>query len=168
MLAVEPPVDASTARRSSLRHRLAVLVIASLLLMLFILLLGDFRRRDNAVKEMARLAEVLRERLGEGARLPLNLELPSRASDRAENQRMEFLSRDDARVLRDRPEAVLAAWTALIRRAVLPEGRGVVLFEDGRFHVKWMQADEFDRVLERQQRLIREHAGGPPPSTGVS
>ena len=68
--AVTPP-----RRRPPVRRSMVFLAIATIALVVFILILGDARRKRTALSRAAWYADTLSKQLGEGGTLPLNLEL---------------------------------------------------------------------------------------------
>ena len=142
------------ARRRSVHRSLALRAVAVLVLLVFIVGLGDFRRKRNALSQAERYADALRKRVGDSGIIPLNLdpeafdELPQRSI------RMEALTREDVRKLRERDGAFLIAWTVPIVQVLGRNGRAVVILDGGRHEVAWLTLDEFDvRRAEQRARL---------------
>jgi hypothetical protein len=138
------------------------LLVATVVLFAFILVQGDVRRRQRAMGQARRYVAALVNRLGEPGALPLNLD-PAPAPDRSEGtSSIEPLSREDARLLRASGQRVVAAQTRPVFQVLLPGGRAVVFFADGRFDVEWLSLAKFDELYAAQQAEIRRLAADGP------
>jgi len=140
-------------RKDSLRT-LLVLVVAAGGLLAFIAALGDFRRQQNALAQMQWHVGTYGMRMGETAQLPLNLE-PDVAPERQSKMiKVHWISPDDARTLRESTGPVIAMYSVPLPRALATDGRAVVIFEEGKFHVAWMSLEAFDEAMQAQRREI--------------
>ena len=93
-------------------------------------------------------------RMGDTDQLPLNLE-PDVAPERQTRMiRVRWISRSDARTLREGSGRVIAVYSASIPRVLATDGRAVVIFEGGKFRVEWFDVDAFDEAMQAQQREI--------------
>lgn len=143
----------SARRRLSILRSVIVLALATIALLVFILAQGDARRRQRAMEQAQWHANILAKRVGEAGALPLNLE-----PDPAPGRRLgmfESLSRQEARSLRRSDKRVIAAQTTPVLRVFAPDGRGVILFQHGRFDVEWVTLQQFDELSAQQQDEIR-------------
>ncbi len=153
-LPTTPPIRRHRVRFTSL----IILVVAALALLAFIGVLGDVRRQRNAVLQAERHAEVYAARAGETGTLPLNLE-PAKAEPAGTKMiSMEWLSADEARLLRKSAGRVIVAWTVAMVRALGQDGRAVIFFEDGRFDVEWVTLARFREIRAAQEAEIRRLA----------
>lgn len=140
-------------RRDSLRT-LVVLVVAAGALLAFIAALGDFRRQQNALGQMQWHAGTYSMRMSDAGQLPLNLE-PDVAPERQTKMiKVHWISRNDARTLREGAGRVIVAHSAPIPRALATNGRAIVIFEGGSFRVEWSDLEAFDQAMQAQQRQI--------------
>jgi len=148
--------DASRGRqpgKESLRT-LLVLVVAACGLLAFIAALGDFRRQQNALAQLQWYAGTYEARMGNTTLLPLNLDPDVAPERQAKMIRTEWISPNDARILRGSSERVITTYSAPVPRALASDGRAVLFFEHGKFHVEWMDLEAFDQEMQAQQRLI--------------
>jgi hypothetical protein len=105
------------------------------------------------------------QRVGETGALPLNLELPNEHPPVV--GRFTWLSREHARLLRSVNGRIVAAWSGRVPRILVPDGRAVIIFEDGRFRVEWFSLKTFAQISGAQQATIQSFKGGAstgPPS----
>ncbi len=137
-------------------------------MLVFILAQGDLRRRQRAMEQAKWHAATLAERTGPGGALPLNLEPAAAPRRRSPMFKIEWLDREEARLLRKRAEPYVAAQTVPLLQVLAPDGRAVILFQDGRFDVKWLTLSEFDARFAEQQRRIRRPDGEPLRDSPVS
>ena len=146
---------------------MAFLTVSTVALVVFILVLGDMRRKYTAVQLATWYADELTERLGGTQALPLNLK-PDAAPEHARKVKKFdwWLPREDARLLRGRPGRILVARTHPVNRSLAPNGRAVVFFTSGTFHTDWLARTEFDDVDAAQQSALLEATpttADPPP-----
>ena len=144
------------------------LTVSTLALVVFILVLGDMRRKYTAVQFATWYADELTERLGGTQALPLNLK-PDAAPEHARKvKEFEWLPREDARQLRGRDGRILVARTRPVNRSLAPDGRAVVFFTSGTFHTEWLALAEFDDLDAAQRRTLLEATPAPadPPPGG--
>ncbi len=148
------------ARSRTPIHRSAiVLAICTIALLAFILVQGDSRRRQRAIEQLKRQTATLLERVGENDILPLNLEPNTDPTQQSKTLRVEWLTRQDARLLRKSTGRKIVAQTIPVRQVLGREGRAVILFEKGRFDVEWMTLSEFDEQYTAQLDEIRRQSG---------
>lgn len=145
----------SSPAQTSIVRKVFVLAIAALLLVGFIAVLADVRHRQQATDQATWHAGVLAERMGETRTLPLNLNPMDSPERRSGIFAIEATSTKSAIALRKRAERIIVSQTVPQRMRLLPNGRGVVFFENGAFDVKWMTLEEFDRALAAQQARIQ-------------
>ena len=139
--------------KESLRT-VVVLVVAAGGLLAFIAALGDFRRQQNALGQLQWHAGTYQLRMGDTDQLPLNLE-PDVAPERQTKMiKVQWISREDARALREGTGQVIAVYSTPIPRALATDGRAVVLYEGGAFRVEWFGLDAFDEAMQAQQHEI--------------
>ncbi|MDO8630226.1 MAG: hypothetical protein Q7R41_07010, partial [Phycisphaerales bacterium] len=131
-------LDATTAptptKRPPLLRSVVLLLLSAGALLIFIALLGDWRREHNILAQLEAHAAEYTSRMSEGGAVPLNLELND-SRDPKSRLMDAWLSPGEARVLRGTDRRILAAWTVLIPRGLGAHGRGVIFFEHGRFNV---------------------------------
>ena len=152
----------SAGRRKSIIRSVIILAIATAVLILFIVLLGDLRRRSFAMSQAKWCQAQLQTRLGENRVLPLNLELDVSPAASSKTLHFESLAREQAWLLRESDQRIMVAQTAPIRRRLLPDGRAVVFFEEGRFGFEWLRDRDFDRLCGAQGEELRRLASDAP------
>lgn len=145
----------NSGRGWSLSRNSVVLLFAAAALLVFIAVLGDWRRVNNALAQAATHAEFFQTRVGEGGLLPLNLEPDIPPEQRDKYFRMEWLSSDEALRLRSTREPVLAAQSVALPRLVGEDGRAVILFHEGRFRATWMRESEYRGVSSAQRERLK-------------
>ena len=141
-------LGSSTPRRSPFRALLPLLLF-TIVLLLFIAWLGDWRRQHNFHTQMSRQAADYAKLMGDAKVLPLNLN-PSLPLDPARRIIDNWIAPDDARTLRDADHAVMAAWSVPLVRVLGRDERAVIFFHQGRFDVRWLDLREFDAQFARQ------------------
>ena len=142
-------MDSSPARtrtRKSPLQSTAVLVIAFLGLVSFILGLGDFRRQRYAVEQARWHAANYQRRMAEGSLLPLNLEPETPPGGATQMIALEWLDRQAALAARQRRGRIIVAQTAPISQVIRRDGRAVIFFQDGRFDVAWLSLAQFNAL----------------------
>ncbi|MCH9003352.1 MAG: hypothetical protein IIC02_12330 [Planctomycetes bacterium] len=171
------PGDAEPAkRRKRVVRTLALLAVATVGLIVFILVMGDLRRHEGAFALAEAYIVQVSQRVGQQHALPLNLafrvdEKPGESP--AARPKLEWLTRYEALLLRRSDRRVLAAQTQPILRRLMTDGRVVVFFEKGVFSSDWISLGAFDRFITAQteefERLERREAAenamveDPPP-----
>lgn len=162
--------DALAKRRRSIFRYALLLVVATGALILFILLLGDLRRESSALAQMKRYTGTLTARLGENRSLPINLEPDESPEPASRTYTFDYLSRDQAWLLRDRDKRTIVAQTLPVHQRLLFDGRVVVFFEQGRFTFEWLRMADFDKLynvqVEELRQLARDAAAGPSGARG--
>jgi len=154
------PVRAVASRQGSLRSVL-LLVVAAGTLLVFIVGVGDFRRKHNALAQMEWHCGTYVSRMGDTGTLPLNLEPDIADVRKARMIKLHWISREEARALRSQPEPVIAAYTVPIPCVLTAKGRAVAYFDNGAFRVEWVGPDEFNRRLAKQRDMIDERTHAP-------
>ena len=157
-------------RRAPVRRTVTWLIVATVALAIFILVLGDVRRKRNALSQAAWYARELSNRLGESRTLPLNLDIDVALAHEAKLQAFEWLTREEARRLRGEQRRIIVAWTREIRQILASNGRAVVFFQSGTFQPEWVTLAEFERFrAARDDDLDRNQpgaVGNQPGATG--
>lgn len=129
--------------RSSLRRRVFALAGGTIALMLFIVVLGDMRRRSVPLEQAAWYATKLTQRVGDLGILPSNLDVRSAGSEAASLQRFNWLSREEVRALRSHEGRVMVAHSAPIQRILSPDGRVAVFYDTHAFHAEWLTEEGY-------------------------
>jgi hypothetical protein len=157
-------LDATTAptpaKRPPLLRSVVLLLLSAGALLIFILLLGDWRREHNILAQLEAHAAEYASRMSEGGIVPLNLELDD-SRDPKSRLMDAWLSRVEAQMLRGADRRILAAWTRPMLRVLGADGRGVIFFENGRFDVEWVPLKLFDSLLADQTSAIRRLSAAP-------
>ncbi len=148
-------------RRRSIRRSVLVLAVTTAALAVFTLGLGDVRRKRNVMDQACAHVEVLQQRVTEGGRLPLNLALPQGPQHGV--YAVSWLSREDARLLRDSQQRVIVAETTQVHQSMGRDGRMSIYFENGRFDCEWLTVEAFAERLAAQQEVIRRLGAGAEP-----
>lgn len=143
---------AGTRTRKSPLQSTAVLLIAFLGLVAFILGLGDFRRQRYAVEQARWHAANYQRRTGEGGLLPLNLEPETPPGGANQMIALEWLDRQAATAARQRRGRVIVAQTVPITQVLRRDGRAVIFFQDGRFDAAWLSLAQFDALRNAPSR----------------
>jgi hypothetical protein len=151
----------SPRRRPPVRRSMVLLAIATIALVVFILILGDARRKRTALSRAAWYADTLSMQLGEGGTLPLNLELDVPPEQRPELLRFQWLTREEVRRFRTSDKRVIVAHTRPIRQTLAPRGRAVVFFQAGTVDSGWLTLSEFDGLYTAQKAEHRRGPSGP-------
>jgi hypothetical protein len=163
------PIVENVARKTTaaLVGRAVVLCIATIAVLLAITAAADIRRHQQAMDQARWHAGELATRLGANRLLPLNLEPADVAERSTPAVAIESLAAGQVLALRQRRGAVIAAQTVPQHMRLAPDGRAVVLFEDGTFRVEWMTLDRFDDQMREQlvpdTRLPESAASVTPP-----
>jgi len=143
----------STSRRTSIAKMIIFLLFVAIAFMIFNFLLGDFRRKQNALAQAQMLSEHYAQIAGDSKKIPLNLEPKINNNEISKMFRMEWLSSDDVRKFRDSESPVIIAQTIKLPLFLSANGRAVVIYDKGQYSATWMTASEFDRQLAQQQSL---------------
>jgi len=141
----------SPASRRSLRRPIAFLAIASIGLFAFILGLGDVRRQRNALNQALWHAGVFQKRVGGARALPLNLEPEAPPEGATQMIELEWLDRSAVQRLRETGGSIIAAQTVPVLQVLRRDGRAAILFQDGRFEVRWLPLTQFNALLSQQK-----------------
>ncbi len=156
----EPAAATATGkRRSTIGRNVVWLAVATLALVVFILALGDIRRKDTPLSQAKWYAARLTEKAGNTSALPLNFDVPVTPAHEPKVKRFKRLDPDEARLLRGTDKRVIAAYTSPIKRMLNTDGRVVIFFETGSFSSQWLALEEFDALLAAQKELIRQLHG---------
>lgn len=157
-------LDATTAptppQRPPLLRSVVLLLISAGALLIFIALLGDWRREHNILAQLEAHAAEYASRMSEGGVVPLNLEL-NISRDPKSRLMDAWLSPDEARILRGADRRILAAWTVPMLRVLGADGRGVIFFAHGRFNVEWVPLKQFDVLLAEQSAEVKRISSPP-------
>lgn len=129
--------------RSSLRRRVFALAGGTIALMLFIVVLGDMRRRSVPLQQAVWYATKLTERVGDLGVLPSNLDVRSAGPETANLQRFTWLSREEARALRSHEGRVMVVHSAPIQRILSSNGRVAVFHDEHGFHAEWLSEEVY-------------------------
>lgn len=154
-----PDASELAKRRKRVVRAFVFLAAATVGLILFIVVMGDLRRHKTAIALAEAYIARVSQRVGNQQILPLNLAF--RPDDRTDELgtprgKMEWLTRDQAWLLRQTDGRVMAAWTGPIRRRLMSNGRVAIFFEHGVFSLDWMLLDAFDRLeIEQREELER-------------
>ena len=156
-------------RRRRIIRSLFILLVATLALAICIIVMGDIRRHKVAMTAAQAYVDQVSGRVGQQRQLPLNLGLrddtPPEASP-VPLRNIEWLTRDQAWLLRRSERRVIAAHSLPIRRRFLEDGCVAVFFEGGRFNLEWMLLPDFDTAqrlqIEEIEHLEHELRKGEP------
>ena len=153
------PRESSFSFGRSLTFRL----IAAIVLIIFVCVLGDYRRKGNAMLQAERYAVGLVDRLEGGGTIPLNLDPAGWELGDDDVFHLEWLSREDARCLRERAPRMLVAWSPPMPLVFAANGHAAVLMDNGRLRVVWLTLAEFSRATEAQSAVLRSCAATEAP-----
>lgn len=131
------------------------LLIFTIVLLLFIAWVGDWRRRHNVDTLMNTQASAYSSLTAEADLLPLNLQ-PSLSLDPASRLIEGWLSPDEARILRGVSEEVMVAWTVPLVRALGRNERAIIVFNGGKFAVRWLSLNQFNENRGHQSARIAQ------------
>lgn len=144
-----------TPRRAPVRRSIILLAVATVALAVFILALGDWRRRHMALDEARWYASELSNRVGEGLALPLNLEIEVPPELRPTLRKFDWLTREEAHRLRAKDGRFIVAQTGEVRQVLGSNGRAVVFFQGDGFECEWLTLAEFDALYATQEEELR-------------
>lgn len=151
-----PPVESSpaTPRRLSISQMIILLLIVAVVFMAFNFLLGDFRRKQNAIAQAQLHAQHYAQLAGDSGLLPLNLKPKIDDNETTRMFRMEWLSSDEVRKYRNSDTPVIIAQTIELPLFLSANGRAVILYHNGIYTAQWMTIPEFNLQMEQQQKSI--------------
>ncbi len=154
-----PPKAVKPSRpHTPILRPIIVLAVGTIVLFLLVLVARDFRWRQRAVAHAEWHAVTLSKRVGEAGALPRNLEpLPVPAGS-PRTVDLEWLTRDQAHLLRGVGRRLVVAQTAAPPQLLAPDGRAVIFFENGRFEVEWLTLARFDELRAARQAAIQNLA----------
>ncbi len=138
-----------------------MLLIATSVLVAFILGLGDFRRKRFAIAQLRWHADNYERRIGAGGVMPLNFDPDVSPLGQRKTIPLQWLDRASAGRLRSVDRPVLVAQTVPILQVFGYDGRAVITFKDGKLTVEWMTLPQFDSFYAAQQEVIRRPAPDP-------
>jgi len=142
-------------RRPPVLRSAVVLAAGTLATVAFILVLGDVRRKNNALTQARWHAAKFTERIDESGLLPLQLRLDTPPDGAEKMLALDWLPAETAVLLRRAEQRVLAAQTPPVRQDLGLDGRAVIFFQNGRFEVQWLAPSEFDAALTAQKAELR-------------
>lgn len=144
--------DLISARRKGVRRSVFFLVVGLLALIVFIVVTGDVRNRGWALTYANEYAQQLQARVAADRLLPSDLSAALAGGQALKKMyRFEHLTPDQALALRDARRAIIVAQTIPVARRLAPDGRAVVLYEQGVFRAEWMTLARFDDLWATQQ-----------------
>jgi len=144
-----------------------MLLIATGVLVAFILGLGDFRRQRYALAQLRLQANNYERRIGAGGVMPLNFD-PDVLPGGQKMIPLESLDRQAAAMLRAANGPILVAQTVPILQVFGREGRAVMTFHKGKFAVEWMTLPSFEALLNAQKELMARLAAEKAADTPAS
>ena len=143
-----------------------MLLIATGVLVAFILGLGDFRRQRNALAQLRWHANNYERRIGAGGVMPLNFDPDVPPEGQRKMIPLQWLDFASATKLRGGDRPVMVAQTVSILQVFGYDGRAVMTFKGGKFTVEWMTLPQFEALRAAQQeivgRLASENTVGTP------
>ena len=146
----------SLDRRARLARSMLILALGSVLLIVFIVVAGDWRRKMRALDQCQWHAKTLASRMGPGGALPLNLEPTAAPGRQSPMFQLEWIDRKSTRLLRETDNRCLIAQTVPVPQWLGTAGRGVVFFEAGAVSAEWLTLAEFDKAAAAQaSELLR-------------
>jgi hypothetical protein len=140
-------------RRRAVHRSLLLRGLAVVVLIVFVLAVGDYRRKHNGIDQAERYAAALRNRIGDSESLPLNLAPDSFEELRPSGVSLDALSREEVQILRDRSDRILIAWSVRLLQVLNRNGRAVIYFDQGRITPQWVSEKEF-QVRKAAQRAM--------------
>lgn len=150
------PVESSrsTSRRLSIPHMIILLLIVAVVFIGFNFLLGDYRRKQNAIAQAQMHAQHYTRLAGESGLLPLNLQPKIEDDEITKMFRMEWLNSLQVRKHRNSHSPVIIAQTIELPLFLSSNGRAVILYHEGKYTVQWMTSSEFNQNISQQQEII--------------
>lgn len=152
-----PPTRSGSSGRSVRSILLLIVGVAALLV--FISLVGDFRRKQNTMAQMEWHTGTYASRMGNTVELPLNLDPDIPAARQALMIKVKWIDKNDARELRGYDGPIITTYSSAIPQALGSDGRAVIVFEKGKFRVEWMDVSAFDAAMKQQDARVAELAG---------
>lgn len=150
----QTPLD----RRRRIARSILLLSLGSVLLIVFIIGVGDWRRQMRALDQCEWHASNLAARMGPGGALPMNLE-PSPAPGRQSPMfQLEWTDRKSTRLLRETNDRYIVAQTVPVPQWLGTEGRAVVFYQAGELSVEWLTLTEFDKAVAARASELRRLA----------
>lgn len=162
-----PVADAGmpSHRPISLTKWLLLLVLGSIVLVAYIGLQRDLRLKRYTLEQATWYADKLSEKLGDSHSLPLNLDVVVPAESEAQMFTMEWLSREDARILRQSQQSIIVGRAnRLLRRVLTPDGLMVVTFHNGQFKGEWLSQSEYESAMQSQHNELNRLKNVSPPA----
>jgi len=156
----QPSAPATRPRSSGRSVRsILILVVGVAALLVFISLVGDFRRKQNTLAQMEWHEATYVSRMGNTVELPLNLDpdIPEARKDMM--IKVKWIDANAARVLRGYDGPVITTWSSRIPQALGADGRAVIIFQKGKFRVEWMELPAFDQAMKEQNARVAKMAG---------
>lgn len=144
-----PAFPRNASRSRSLLRTLISLVVFTVVLLVFIAWLGDWRRRHNIETLMSSQVQSYSSITTEAGVLPLNLK-PSLPLDPPSRIIDTWLNPEEARMLRGADHEVMVAWTIPLVKALGRNERAVIFFDHGAYSVRWLPPREFDALFAKQ------------------
>jgi len=135
-----------------------MLLIATGVLVAFILGLGDFRRQRFALAQLRWHADNYERRIGVGGVMPLNFDPDIPPEGRQRMIPLESLDRQAAATLRGIDRPILVAQSVPIVQVFGRKGRAVMTFSKGKFAVEWMTLRRFEELWTAQKVLVDRQA----------
>lgn len=150
------PVESSrsTPHRLSIPQMIILLMIVAVVFIVFNFLLGDFRRKQNAIAQAQLHAQHYARLAGESGLLPLNLQPKIDDDETTRMFRMEWLSSDQVRKHRNSDTPVIIAQTIELPLFLSTNGRAVILYHKGKYTAHWMTIPKFNQQISQQQEII--------------
>ena len=151
------------ARKAGLLRSSLTLLAGAVALTLLVMLMRDYHRRIQLLDGAREYAEMLaRVRVGDSGALPLNLEATDELKEVAGKLRLEWLSHAEALQLRDSSRPVIVVWSAVLPMWLGRDGRGVIVFHEGRLTAAWLSNQVFEQRQAAQQEELRRLGSGRP------
>lgn len=140
-------------RKDAVRTTL-LLLIATGVLVAFILALGDFRRQRFALDQLRWHANNYERRIGAGGMMPLNFDPDVPPEGERKMIPLQWLDRASAAKLRGGDRTVMVAQTIPILQVFGYDGRAVMTFNRGKLAVEWMTLPRFEALWAAQKELV--------------
>jgi hypothetical protein len=146
-------VNPNPPRKDATRTAL-LLLIATGVLVAFILGLGDFRRQRFALDQLRWHANNYERRIGAGGVMPLNFDPDVPPEGQRKMIPLQWLDRASAAKLRGGDRTVIVAQTIPILQVFGYDGRAVMTFKGGKLTVEWMTLPRFEALWAAQKELV--------------
>jgi hypothetical protein len=152
----------AVSRRRSRIVRSAVLLLAGLVALCFVILVTrDVRHKASALALARSHAETITKRVGSQGLLPRNLNPETEEPVSQWELRFHCPPSQDVPALREYHNPIIVAQSTVIRQVFRTNGRAVVLFDKGRCEARWMGTGAFDRQYEEQQAFVEQKRRSP-------